>query len=114
MTMFTVRATNRAILPVLWRTPITRMHGGITLEDGSIATLHAGCANKDRLLEVKVDLGYTDWIKPVQAPICIFLTSLKPEGNCDPALIGDSDPTMWNAWSRPLELSQDGTLVAIL
>ena len=93
---------------------ITRMHGtGIVLENGSIASLHAGFANKDRLLEVKIDLGYTDWIKPVHVPICIFLTSLKPEGSCDQALIGNSDPTMWNAWSGPLELSYDGTLTAV-
>ena len=63
---------------------------------------------------MKVDLGYTDWIKPVQAPICMFLTSLKPEGTCDPALIGSAlDATMWNAWSSPLELSQNGLLVAL-
>ena len=92
----------------------TRMHGTeIAVEDGLIATLHAGFANKDRLLEVKVNLGYTDWIKPVQVPICIFLSSLKPEGSCDPALIGNSDPTMWNAWSCPLEMRLDGILAAM-
>lgn len=93
---------------------ITRMHGaGITLEDGSVAHLHAGFANEERVLEVKIDLGYTDWIKPVQAPICMFLTSLKPEGSCSPTLMKNVGTTMWNAWSSPLELSQDGFLVAL-
>ena len=93
---------------------ITRMHGtDIVLEDGSVAALRAGFANKDRLLEIKADLGFKDWTKPVHAPVCMFLTALTPEGNCDPALIGDDAAAMWNAWSDPLELSLDGTLAAV-
>ena len=92
---------------------ISRMHGAaITLEDGRRAILHAGFANKDRLLEVKIDLGYTDWIKPVQAPICIFLTCLMPEGHCDPSIIVDRTQ-VWDAWSSPLELRQDGLLATM-
>lgn len=93
---------------------ISRMHGaGISLEDGSVAYLHAGFANKERVLEIKVDIGYTDWTKPVQAPVCMFLTSLKAETSCSPALMAGADATAWNALSSPLELGRDGVLVAL-
>ena len=93
---------------------VTRMHGtGIVLEDGSVAALHAGFANRDRRLEVKADLSLTDWAKPVHAPVWMFLNSLTPEGNCDPVLVGDHAAVIWDAWTEPLEVDLDGTLVAV-
>jgi hypothetical protein len=93
---------------------ISRLHGAsIKIEDGITANLMAGFANRERRLEVKLDLGYKDWTKPVYAPICIFLTSLQPESHCDPVLIDASDPPIWDAWSYPIELGADGRLKAI-
>jgi len=99
-------ANHRAILALY---AVSRLHGSaIKIEDGVTANLIARFSNRDRLLDVKIDLGYTDWLKPVQAPVCIFLTSLHPEGHCDPALLRKS--SKWDAWSFPIELGSDGCL----
>lgn len=93
---------------------ITRLHGAvIKVADGHLATLYAGFSNKERRLEVKVDLATDGWAKPVRAPICMFLTTLCADDYCDPALLEQPNPVMWNSWSQPIELGEDRKLRAI-
>lgn len=93
---------------------VSRLHGSaIKIEDGMTGKLIAGFANADGVIEVKVDVGGKDWIKPVQAPICIFLTSLDPKKYCAPNLMPQSGMSAWDAWSYPIEIAEDGRLSAI-
>ena len=71
------------------------MHGSaIVLDRGGRARLFAGYANKDRWLEVKVELTMPGFDKPVWAPIAMFYTDLQPEGHCHPDLVLGEDPIM--------------------
>jgi hypothetical protein len=52
---------------------LIRMHGtAIALKDGTSAPLLAGYANKHGVLEVKVQIEFSDGPKPISAPVCLF------------------------------------------
>ena len=70
-------------------------------------------SNKERRLEVKVQIAFEDGPKPIIAPICMFLTSLQPEGVCEPALLELGSEWQAHVWSRPIELNADGRLALI-
>ncbi|WP_147326167.1 hypothetical protein [Hydrogenophaga borbori] len=90
---------------------ITRLHGAvIKVADGHVATLYAGFANDDRRLEVKVDLGFDGWEKPVHAPVCMFWTSLTAAEHCDKSLLDQTETPQWNSWKQPIELDEEGKL----
>jgi hypothetical protein len=58
------------------------MHGSsLLLKDNHRARLFAGYANRERRLEVKVEITFTELGTPLMAPICLFLTDLEPEGH---------------------------------
>lgn len=87
------------------------MHGSaILLENGHWGRLYAGCANRQRHLEVKVEIVFKELSKPLMAPICLFLTELSPEENCTPTLIESSDSVLCSHWDFPLDLGLDGKL----
>jgi hypothetical protein len=93
---------------------LSLMHGcAIVLENGQRARLFAGFANRQRRLEVKVEIVFTELSKPLMAPIALFLTDLAPEEHCAPALLEPLDPALPTHWSFPIELSQDGKLVRV-
>jgi hypothetical protein len=84
------------------------MHGSaIVLDSGGRARLFAGYANKDRWLEVKVELTMPGFDKPVWAPIAMFYTDLRPEEHCHPDLVLGEDPIMIDHWDFPLDVAQD-------
>jgi len=86
------------------------LHGvEIELPSKQRIVLQAGFFNKERQLEVKAYLTFNDIGKPLYMPLCVFLTSLQPEGRCDPFLLA-SEP---HGWDVPLKLSQSGLLGAI-
>lgn len=67
-------------------------------------------ANKDRWLEVKVELTMPDFPKPVWAPIAMLYAMTRPENHCCPSLILDEDPVFIDHWDFPLEVGSDGRL----
>lgn len=90
---------------------LTVMHGStLRLRDDLSGRLWAGYANKDRCLEIKVEIAFEDAPKPIMAPVCLFYTELKPEGNCAAELISSEDPTSPWHWASPLEVSPGGLL----
>ncbi|PSM17365.1 hypothetical protein [Nitratireductor sp. StC3] len=90
---------------------IALMHGSaIILADGRRGRLFAGFANRQRHLEVKVEIIFNELSKPLMAPICLFLTDLSPEENCSPTLLQSSDPVLPSHWNFPLDLGPDGKL----
>jgi hypothetical protein len=90
---------------------IARLHGAaIRIEDGHIGTLYAGYANVERRLEVKIDMGSDDWPKPIQAPVCVFWTTLRCDDYCDAALIGQIQVPTWNTWKDPIEVGPGNKL----
>lgn len=87
------------------------MHGSVLkLPNGLSGRLWAGYANKDRFLEVKVEISFDDAIKPIAAPICLFFSKLLPEAHCAPALIEADEPAFPWHWARPLEVDAEGRL----
>jgi hypothetical protein len=65
------------------------MHGSaIVLDDGQRARLLGGFANRERRLEVKVEIVFNELAKPIMTPVCLFLTDLQPEEHCDPGDAG--------------------------
>jgi hypothetical protein len=90
---------------------LIRMHGTtIALEDGTNAQLLAGCANRDNILEVKVQIEFNDAPKPISSPVCMFATTLKPEDHCDPSLLAPADDYLARIWRTPLEIGDNGKL----
>jgi len=90
---------------------LIRMHGTfIALKDGTSAQLLAGYANKHGVLEVKVQIEFNDGPKPISAPVCMFLTELKPEDHCDLSLLALADDYLARIWRIPLEIGSDGKL----
>lgn len=60
------------------------MHGSaVVLDNGIRAELRAGYFNRERRLEVKMQIKFDDAPKPIMTPICMFLTSLQPEALCE-------------------------------
>jgi hypothetical protein len=87
------------------------MHGSsITLENGHKAKLYAGYSNRDRLLEVKVEIVFNELVKPLMAPICLFLTNLKPDDHCEPNLKVSTDYVLYDHWKEPLEIDSSRRL----
>lgn len=94
---------------------ISCMHGSaIVLQNGTRADLLAGFSNKERCLEVKMQIGFDDGPKPIMAPICLFLSSLQPENHCEAKLLelGSKGPPF--TWSEPVEVGSDGKLVRVM
>lgn len=90
---------------------ITCMHGSVIQFDGDMrGELLAGFANRDRLLEVKVQIRFDDMPKPILAPICMFLTSLQPDAHCEPALLLFQGEWLPGVWSKPIEINARGKL----
>jgi hypothetical protein len=90
---------------------LIRMHGAtIALENGTSAELLAGYANRHGILEVKVQIEFNDAPKPISSPVCMFLTTLKPEDHCDPSLLAQADNYLDRVWRTPLEIGGDGKL----
>gem|GEM_PF-1377651 len=84
------------------------MHGSaIILDNGERARLFAGFANRQRCLEVKVEIIFNELSKPLMAPICLFLTDLAPETHCEPALLQPADPILFTLWNFPIDLGSD-------
>lgn len=82
------------------------MHGSaIKLKNGMQAKLFAGYANKDQILELKVDISFKYMEKDLMMPICLFLTGLKSEEYCDEGLIFTDCQVMFDQWNFPLEIS---------
>jgi len=95
-------ASKRLILYIL-----SLLHGSkIELKNKDHIVLQAGFFNKERRLEVKAYLTFSDMTKPVHMPLCVFLTELRPEGTCDPVLINCD----LHGWDMPIQLSANGLL----
>lgn len=94
---------------------ITCMHGSIIHFDNSTSgELLAGFSNREKCLEVKVQIRFEDAPKPILAPICMFLTNLSPEENCEASLLAKVG-TEWHphVWQVPIELTPEGKLSAL-
>jgi hypothetical protein len=86
------------------------MHvSSVIMDNGASGELLAGFSNKERRLEVKVQLEL-EFEKPFLAPICMFLSSLQPEGVCEPALLEPSSGPLPHVWRKPLEINPAGRL----
>jgi hypothetical protein len=93
---------------------LTVMHGSsIVLDGGAKVRLFGGYANKDRWLEVKVEMTMPDFPKPVWAPIAMFYAEIQPEDHCDPSLLLEEDPVFIDHWDFPLEVGPDGRLARV-
>lgn len=93
---------------------LTLMHGSaIILDSGKKAGLFAGFANRDRRLEVKIDIVFNDLSKPVMAPICLFLTNLCPDDHCEPSLIVPAIQTLADHWNFPIEIGTNGKIAHV-
>jgi hypothetical protein len=89
---------------------LSLLHGvEVELPNGERAVLQAGFFNRERRLEVKAHLVFDDLNKPVFVPLCVFLTSLQPEGRCDDALLS-SEP---HGWTMPIVLGDFGKLTIL-
>jgi hypothetical protein len=90
---------------------IACMHGSVIKFDGDTrGELLAGFSNRYGLLEVKVQIRFDDAPKPILTPICMFLTSLAPEGHCEPGLLTLEGEWLPHVWSKPIEINADGKL----
>lgn len=90
------------------------MHGStIVLDGGEKARLFAGFANRDRRLEIKVEIVFSELSKPLMAPVCLFLTNFGPDEHCDPELNRSADPGLFNHWNFPIDVGADGRLSRI-
>lgn len=93
---------------------ISCMHGSaILLEDGTRGELLAGFANRDRYLEVKIQIRFNDTAKPITTPICMFLSTLHPEDHCNTKLLEQGSEWLSDAWREPIEVGPDGRLSLI-
>lgn len=90
------------------------MHGStIVLDGGEKARLFAGFANRDRRLEVKVEIVFSELGKPLMAPVCLFLTNFGPDEYCDPDLSISTDPVLFNHWDFPIDVGENNRLSRI-
>lgn len=90
------------------------MHGStIVLDGGSKARLFAGFANRDQILEIKVEIVFNELRKPILAPVCLFLTDLHPNECCSEELCQSGDAALFNAWNFPIDVGADNKLVKI-
>jgi hypothetical protein len=89
-----------------------RMHGTAIALKVAQAPLLCGFANRFGLLEVKVQIEFTDGPKPILSPVCMFLTDLRPEEHCEASLLASSDSYLDRVW-HCLEIDQDGTLCRV-
>jgi hypothetical protein len=90
---------------------ISVMHGcTIVYEGGDRRLLLAGFANRERHLEVKIQINFEIEKKPVMAPICMFLTSLSPGDHCEPSLLELGSDYLADAWREPIEVGREGKL----
>lgn len=90
------------------------MHGStIALDDTNKARLYAGFANRDGILETKVEILFSELSKPLMAPVCLFLTDLRAEGYCDPDLVASADTVLFNSWNFPIDIDRDNRLYRI-
>jgi hypothetical protein len=94
---------------------IAVMHGSRikldeTLKNIDGGELLAGFFNRERHLEVKVQIRFKGTPKPTFAPICMFFTRLSPESHCEPALLSLGDEFLQHVWSYPIELRSEGKL----
>jgi hypothetical protein len=93
---------------------LSLMHGSaIILDNGKRARLFAGFANRERRLEVKVEIVFDDFAKPLMAPVCLFLTDLLPEHHCAPELLEPINPALPDHWNFPIDLGPYGMLVRV-
>src|SRR6202035_3818458 len=84
------------------------MHGStIVLDDAKKARLYAGFANRDRFLEIKVEILFSELSKPLMAPVCLFLTDLRPDEHCDPDLGRSADTVLFNSWDFPIDIDRE-------
>jgi len=89
------------------------MHGSsITMPSGHKARLFAGFSNRDRWLEVKIEIVFAELGKPLMTPICLFLTDLLPEDHCATSLV-TSEPVLIDFWKDPVEVGPDGRLALL-
>jgi hypothetical protein len=93
---------------------IALMHGSsIVHENGTKGELLAGFANRERRLEVKLQIVFDDAPKPIMVPVCMFITSLSPDEHCDDELLAKgSDVLPWK-WREPIEVGPDGKLTTV-
>ncbi len=90
---------------------LSLMHGSsIELENGHRAKLYAGFANRERNLEVKIEIVFEELGKPLMTPICLFLTDMKPDDYCDSELCGPETPRMADHWKFPIDINAAGKL----
>jgi hypothetical protein len=90
------------------------IHGSsIVLNNGEKAKLFAGYANKDKILEIKIDIVFKELVKPIYAPICLFLTELPARIHCNAELIFDQDPVLVDHWNFLIEVGLNGKLVKL-
>ncbi len=84
------------------------MHGCcVVLDNGRGFSLAAGYANRYEVLEVKARIILTEEPKPIIAPICLFLTQLKPEGHCSSELMTSAPSHPADCWEGPIEVGSD-------
>jgi hypothetical protein len=90
---------------------ISCLHGtSIQFDDNTRGELLAGFANRERRLEVKVQIRFDDAPKPIFAPICMFMTSLQPEEHCDAPLLDLGSEWQAHVWPQPVEIKAGGRL----
>lgn len=93
---------------------LTVMHGSmVVLESGEKAQLFAGFANRERRLEVKVEIVFNELGKPLMAPVCLFLTDLGADEHCDLDLATSTDLILANNWNFPIDVSAENQLIRI-
>src|SRR5580693_1780998 len=89
------------------------MHGASPFfKPGQPARLLAGFSNRERRLEVKVEIVFAELAMPLMPPICLFLTDLQPEQHCAPSLVCAED-VLVDHWNGPIEVGADGRLTAL-
>ncbi|OCK53918.1 hypothetical protein LMTR3_22255 [Bradyrhizobium sp. LMTR 3] len=90
---------------------ITCMHGSvIQFDNDTRGELLAGFSNRHGLLEVKVQIRFDDAPKPILAPVCMFLTTLKPENHREGTLLSLEGESLPHVWHKPIEINANGRL----
>jgi hypothetical protein len=90
------------------------MHGSkIKLNEGANAKLYAGFSNRDRFLEVKIDIQFSELGKPLMVPVCLFLTNILPDEYCEQALGKATDTVLYDHWNFPIEIGINNRLCRV-
>lgn len=80
---------------------LAQLHGvEVELTTGETVTLQAGFFNRERRLEIKAHLTFSDLAKPIFMPLCVFLTHIQPEVHCDNQLLHSET----YGWDMPITL----------